>query len=117
MGTEGAPAGFLQDWSAEGKGSQKRIGVILVHGFTGSPASMRPWAHYLNELGYTVRVPRLPGHGTDPEDLNRVSWQEWPAKVEEELVELQKTCEKIFICGLSMGGGTTLNVALKHSKE
>lgn len=117
MGTEGAPLGFLEDWSAEGKGSRKRIGVILVHGFTGSPASMRPWAHYLNDLGYTVRVPRLPGHSTVPEDLNRVRWQEWPAKVEEELAELKKSCEKVFICGLSMGGGTTLNVAQKHSRE
>ncbi len=44
MGVEGAPEGLLLDWHAEGKGANKKVGVLLVHGFTGSPASMRPWA-------------------------------------------------------------------------
>ena len=117
MGVVGAPAGLLQDWSAEGKGAKKRVGILLVHGFTGSPASMRPWAEYLNQLGYTVAVPLLPGHGTRPEDLNAVKWQEWPAKVESELNALLQSCEKVFICGLSMGGGTTLNVATRYSNQ
>jgi len=72
---------------------------------------MRPWAEYLNARGYSVRVPRLPGHGTEPADLNNVNWQEWPEKVKAEIVELQKHCSQIFVTGLSMGGGTTLNVA------
>jgi carboxylesterase len=117
MGVEGAPAGLLQDWHAEGKGANKKVGVLLVHGFTGSPASMRPWAEFLNQHGYTVTVPLLPGHGTRPEDLNLVKWQEWPAKVENDLNALLQTCEKVFICGLSMGGGTTLNVATRYSKQ
>ena len=117
MGVIGAPAGLLQDWSAIGSGKNKSIGVLLVHGFTGSPASMRPWAEYLNQKGYTVRVPLLPGHGTKPEDLNEVTWDQWPAKVEAELEELFKSCSKVFICGLSMGGGTTLNVATRLSQK
>ena len=68
MSVDGAPAGLLNDWHAEGKGANKSIGILLVHGFTGSPASMRPWAEYLNQHGYTVTVPLLPGHGTRPED-------------------------------------------------
>jgi len=82
-----------------------------VHGFTGSPASMRPWGEFLHSKGYTVRVPLLPGHGTTPEDLNKVKWQEWPAKVQFELSELRKSCDVVFLVGLSMGGGTVLNVA------
>ena len=117
MGVIGAPAGLLDNWSAFGSGKNADIGVLLVHGFTGSPASMRPWAEYLNQKGYTVRVPLLPGHGTQPEDLNEFKWEQWPAKVEDEIAELSKTCSKIFICGLSMGGGTTLNVATRHSKK
>lgn len=117
MGVIGAPAGLLQDWSAIGSGKNKSVGVLLVHGFTGSPASMRPWAEYLNQKGYTVRVPLLPGHGTKPEDLNEVTWDQWPAKVEAELEELFKSCSKVFICGLSMGGGTTLNVATRLSQK
>jgi len=117
MGVEGAPVGLLNDWHAEGKCANKRIGVLLVHGFTGSPASMRPWAEFLNSHGYTVMVPLLPGHGTEPKDLNQVKWQEWPAKVESELNLLLQSCDKVFICGLSMGGGTTLNIATRYSKQ
>ena len=117
MSVDGAPAGLLNDWHAEGKGANKSIGILLVHGFTGSPASMRPWAEYLNQHGYTVTVPLLPGHGTRPEDLNMVKWQEWPAKVENDLNVLLQSCEKVFICGLSMGGGTVLNVATRNSKQ
>ncbi len=117
MAIEGAPPGFLNDWSALGNGPKAKIGIVLVHGFTGSPASMRPWAEFLNNEGYTVRVPLLPGHGTNPDDLNLVKWQEWPAKVEVELAEIAKICEKIFICGLSMGGGTTLYIAQKHGEK
>ena len=40
-------------------------GVLLLHGFTGSPASVLPWAEFLAEAEYSIRVPRLPGHGTD----------------------------------------------------
>ena len=117
MAVEGAPEGLLADWFAQGSGANKEIGILLVHGFTGSPASMRPWAEYLNQRGYTVKVPLLPGHGTTPHDLNLVKWQEWPAKVESDLQELLRTCRKVFICGLSMGGGTTLNIATRYSKD
>lgn len=117
MAVEGAPEGLLADWFAQGSGANNDVGVLLVHGFTGSPASMRPWAEYLNQRGYTVKVPLLPGHGTTPHDLNLVKWQEWPAKVESDLQELLRTCRKVFICGLSMGGGTTLNIATRYSKD
>ena len=117
MGVEGAPDGLLADWFAQGSGASKEVGILLVHGFTGSPASMRPWAEYLNQRGYMVKVPLLPGHGTTPHDLNLVKWQEWPAKVESDLQELLRTCSKVFICGLSMGGGTTLNIATRYSKD
>jgi carboxylesterase len=117
MAVEGAPAGWLQDWAATGTGKNARVGVLLVHGFTGSPASMRPWGEFLHSKGYSVRVPLLPGHGTHPEDLNKVKWQEWPAKVEFELSELRKSCDVIFLVGLSMGGGTVLNVAASHNQS
>ena len=110
MATTNAPAGWLLDYFAVGS-TNKSVGVIFVHGFTGSPASMRPWADYFQERGYTVSVPRLPGHATQWQDLNRVKWQEWPARVQVDLDRMRKICEKIFVFGLSMGGGTTLNIA------
>ena len=111
MSVNGAPAGLLQDFQALGDKKKGHIGVVLVHGFTGSPAAMRPWAEFLNARGYSVRVPLLPGHATKPADLNEVEWPEWPAKVKAEISELQKHCSQVFVAGLSMGGGTTLHVA------
>ena len=113
MATQGAPAGWQEDFRSIG-GAKKNVGIIFVHGFTGAPASMRPWANWFSDQGYTVSVPRLPGHATQWQDLNKVSWREWPAKVDAELVWLRSSavnCEKVFIFGLSMGGCTTLNVA------
>lgn len=117
MAITNVPAGLLEDFAVRGSGSEGKIGILLVHGFTGSPASMRSWAEFFAARGYTVRVPRLPGHGTQWQDLNKVPWQEWPAKVVEELDELGKTCEKVFIFGLSMGGGTSLYVAAHHKEK
>ena len=113
MATEGAPAGWLDDFRKEGSGVNGSTGIIFVHGFTGSPASMRPWAHYFADRGFTVNVPRIPGHGTKWQDLNEVSWQEWPAKVESEVAKLEATCERYFIFGLSKGGANTLHVTAK----
>ena len=117
MSVIGAPAGLLQDFQALGDKKNGHIGIVLVHGFTGSPAAMRPWAEFLNERGYSVRVPLLPGHGTKPADLNKIEWPEWPAKVNSEIAELHKHCSQIFVAGLSMGGGTTLQVAAEHGDK
>ncbi len=110
MATKNAPAGWLEDYFATGT-SHADIGIVFVHGFTGSPASMRPWTAYFEDRGYTVSVPRLPGHATQWQDLNEVEWQEWPARVQVEVDKLKKSCKKVFLFGLSMGGATTLNVA------
>jgi carboxylesterase len=117
MAIEGAPPGYLDDFAVHGSGVNAKVGILFVHGFTGSPSSMRPWAEFFSARGYTVRVPRLPGHGTRWEDLNQVGWQEWPDRVVAELDELNKTCEKVFIFGLSMGGGTCLYVAAHHGQQ
>ena len=115
MSIDRAPAGLLKDFSAEGFGKNTKVGVLLLHGYTGSPASMRPWAEYLNGLGYTVRLPRLPGHATQAADLNKVKWQQWVERAEEDLDALFASCDKVFITGLSMGGGLTTHLATKYS--
>jgi len=110
MAISSAPHGWLEDYFAIGS-SHKDVGIIFVHGFTGSPASMRPWAKFFEERGYTVCVPRLPGHATRWQDVNIVTWQEWPARVQVEMDKLKKICAKVFVFGLSMGGCTALNIA------
>jgi carboxylesterase len=89
----------------------RAIGVLLVHGFTGSPASMKPWARALAAHGYAVEVPVLPGHGTRWQDLNRVAWTDWYAEAETAFDRLRKTCEAVVVGGLSMGGAVSLRLA------
>lgn len=103
-----------QPWSSDSDGS---IGVLLLHGFTGSPASMRPWGEALAEQGWSVRVPRLPGHGTRWQDMNITTWEDWYSEAERNLRELSERCGRVFVCGLSMGGALTLRLAEEHGDE
>jgi carboxylesterase len=80
------------------------VGVLVCHGFTGSPASMRPWAERAAAEGFSVSLPLLPGHGTHWRDLNTTRWQDWYATVERGYLELADECEQVFVFGLSMGG-------------
>jgi carboxylesterase len=89
-------------------------GVLLCHGFTGSPQSLRPWAEYLAERDLTVSLPLLPGHGTRWEDMQLTGWQDWYAEVDRELRALTERCERVFVGGLSMGGALALRLAAKH---
>ncbi len=89
-------------------------GVLLVHGFTGSPASMRPWGDHLAAAGLTVLLPRLPGHGTRWQDLNLTRWTDWYAEAQRGLRDLAGRCEQVFVMGLSMGGCLTLRLAEEH---
>lgn len=93
----------------------RRIGVLLSHGFTGSPGSMRAWGEHLGELGYAVEVPRLPGHGTTWQDLNTRSWAEWYAELERAFEKLAAENEAVVIGGLSMGGALSLRLAANHN--
>ena len=91
-----------------------RIGVLLVHGFTGSTASMRPWAEYLAGQGYAVSAPRLPGHGTTWQEMNKTSWADWRGEVEQAYEALANRVDHVFVCGLSMGGALALRFAADH---
>jgi len=86
-------------------------GVLLCHGFTGSPQSLRPWAEYLAPEGLTVSLPRLPGHGTTWQEMNRTRWEDWYAEVDRAFGELQAATSEIFVMGLSMGACLALRLA------
>ena len=79
-------------------------GILLVHGFTGSPKEMRWMGEYFAERGYSVLGIRLAGHATHLEDMLRVQWQDWLSSVEDGYHLLKGTSEEIVIAGLSMGG-------------
>lgn len=89
----------------------RRVGVLLSHGFTGSPASVRPWAEAVAEHGYGVEVPRLPGHGTRWQELNRTRWADWYAEVARVFEKLAASHDAVVVGGLSMGGALALQLA------
>lgn len=95
-------------------GADDSAAVLLCHGFTGCPQSMRPWGEHLAERGYTVHCPRLPGHGSRWQDMNMTRWQDWYAAVEAELVALLGRGRPVFVGGLSMGGTLALRLAEQH---
>ena len=100
-----------EPFAADGDGPAGRTGVLLSHGFTGSPQSMRPWAEHLAAQGYSVRLPRLPGHGTTWQEMNRTPWTDWYAEVRSGYDELAARCDTVFACGLSMGGTLVTRLA------
>ena len=95
----------------------QRVGVLLVQGFTGSPASMVPWGHYLSEHGLGVSVPRLPGHGTSWHELNRTRWADWYGEVDRAFEKLRANHDQVVVGGLSMGGGLVLQLAADRGRD
>jgi carboxylesterase len=97
-----------------GRGTNPGIGVLLCHGFTGSPQSMRPWAEHLLRAGYRISVPLLPGHGTHWSGMQDKTWQQWYAELDCALQKLLAECRQVFVMGLSLGGGLALRLAEEH---
>ena len=91
-------------------GSNK-VGVLLIHGFTGTPKSVEPWAYGLNSAGFTVHVPRLAGHGSDWREMRKSHWGQWLDSVDEALKNLAENVDEIFVAGFSMGGALALRLA------
>ena len=84
-----------------------RRGVLVLHGFTSDPRSMRPVADGLAAAGFTVDCPLLPGHGTAVEDLIHTGFTDWLGAAHEAYDALAATCDRVAIVGLSMGGALT----------
>ena len=85
--------------------------MLVCHGFTGSPRTIRPWAEHLAAAGLTVRAPRLPGHGTTWQDLNKTGWTDWYGAAEGAFDELSGKCEQVFVVALSMGACLAFRLA------
>jgi carboxylesterase len=93
------------------------LGALLLHGFTGSPASTRPLAEWLGERGLSVIAPRLPGHGTHWEDLAQTKWTDWEAEAVGALKDLASRCSDVAVVGVSMGGAMALHLAATHPDD
>jgi carboxylesterase len=113
MSATDQPADVLpgaEPFSAEGG----PVGVLVLHGFTGNPSSMRPLAEAFAAAGHAVECPRLPGHGTRVEDMLDTTWADWSAAAEAALESLQARTERVVVAGLSMGGSLTCWLGTRH---
>lgn len=97
-------------WSHQGGPA----GALVLHGFTGNPASMRRIAEVLAGAGFSVELPRLPGHGTKIEDMIPTGFSDWLGEAEEAYQRLAARCERVVIVGLSMGGALTAWLGSEH---
>jgi carboxylesterase len=87
------------------------VGVVLIHGFTGTPWEVRYLGEQLARAGYTVRAPLLPGHGTSIEDLDATRWEDWAEHVERATDALRVRCRRVAVVGQSLGGLLALHLA------
>lgn len=112
-------APFAQPFHSDGVPNEhgQRIGVLLSHGFTGCPASVTPWGQHLADQGFTVSVPRLPGHGTTWREMNKTGWADWYAEIERAYDKLHANCDQVVVGGLSLGGGLALKLAAEHGTD
>jgi carboxylesterase len=88
-----------------------RRGVLLLHGFAGTPPELRRLGERLAASGYRCHGPLLAGHGTSPQALRQTTWRDWVASAREALDVLRTECDSIALCGQSAGGAIALHLA------
>lgn len=87
------------------------VGALFLHGFSGSPAALRPFGAWLAERGVSSVGPLLPGHGrSDWRTLARASWRDWADEASRALDGLRPRCSTVVAIGLSMGGALALHL-------
>lgn len=88
-------------------------GALIMHGFTGTPQSMRGLADAFAAAGYAVELPLLPGHGTSVDDMATTAFADWAGAAERAYDELAARCERVVVAGLSMGATLATWVAAR----
>lgn len=95
------------------KGSSRRLGIVLMHGFLATPREVLELASYLHGKGFWVYCVRLRGHGTSPEDLATRNGNDWIGSVDLGYALMSSICKRVVIGGFSLGGGLALNAAAR----
>lgn len=98
-----------EPWSCTGANG---CGVLVLHGFTGNPSSMRGLAEVFGNAGFSVELPRLPGHGSTVEDLVPTRWSDWLGAALQTYDDLAARVGNVVVAGLSMGGTLTTAIGL-----
>ena len=88
-----------------------RRGVLLLHGFAGTPPELRRLGVHLAARGWRCHAPALAGHARTPEELATTTWRDWARSAREALEELRAECDAVCVAGQSMGGSMALHLA------
>lgn len=91
--------------------------VVLIHGFPGSPAEMRPLATPLHKLGFTVTAPLLSGFGAQLETLPKRHHTEWLEDVAQAIQKCKATHKNVYLVGTSMGGAIAIQSAASFNVQ
>ncbi|MFZ1954450.1 MAG: alpha/beta fold hydrolase, partial [Desulfobacterales bacterium] len=97
------------------RGSFRRMGVVLVHGYMAAPLEMKELAEYLARKGLWVYAPRVKGHGTSPDDLAQTRYPAWVETVDCAYALMRSLCRRVVVGGFSNGAGLTLDLAARVS--
>lgn len=89
----------------------RRLGCVLVHGFTATPEEVRPLGDALAAAGFPCRAVRLPGHATTVGDLALVRYQDWLATVERAIEDMASDVPRVAVAGVSLGALLSLAIA------
>lgn len=100
-----------EPWSHVG---ERGSGALVLHGFTGAPASVRNVADAVAVAGHHVELPRLPGHGTSIADMLVTAWPDWFGEVRAAYGRLAERVDRIVLVGQSMGATLALALALEQ---
>lgn len=93
------------------------IGILLLHGFTGSPCEVKDLSIYLSSLGFTVYAPVMAGHGTSPKDLSKTSYLDWQESVKSAYLKLKENTKSVFLIGNSFGSNMAFWLAKEFDNE
>jgi len=92
-------------------------GALLVHGFLGSRGDFNRLGEALRGAGFSVRLMRLPGHGTGPLDMAVMSPERLTAAVREEWREVRRRFRPAVLVGFSMGGALAVLAAAEEPPD
>ena len=98
-------------WSTPGSNGH---GVLCLHGFTGNPSSMRTLAEAFDAAGFSVELPRLPGHGTTVDEMLTTTWSDWSAEADGAYRRIAARSSAVIVAGQSMGGTLACWLAARH---
>ena len=100
----------LKTWKSDGE-----IGIVIIHGWTSYLRQIDPLAKVLNKKGYLICAPVLSGHGKKPENLEKVTWEDWERDTIESIEKIKenKQLKKVFLIGASFGGNLSILASLR----